>query len=171
MTEDDENLAREIALERNSPKEKVGIQSRKIVSGGSELQTHLVGTRAEVAVAILTNGSVNRSFGLSGDDDQGDVLLPNRMWAEVKFRRARQWDFALRSNDPLRFKVPIGFLVWPGNDKQELDAVGAISRKTFLENWYERDYGHGPRAVVDPKFFAPMETVLLWLEKSRLVPG
>lgn len=145
LTDHQLSLASAIAANRNNPKEQHGVHSKKIDASKSELDAHLMGVKAEIAVASYYGSCVSYFAQLTGDD--GVDVKVNGFDVEIKCRGRVGYDFALLSDDPYDFTADIGILVYRISD-DVFRIQGTISRYMFIRTYKVRDYGYGSRAYV-----------------------
>ena len=149
MTQADEELAMKIAHQRNDGKVNRNIRSNKFYNGRSEIDTHVSGARAEIAICRTVPGAqMDTQERLDGDKNTHDIIMPWGHTCEVKYRRKTKWDYALNSNRINDFKSNIGILVWPGNTPKQLDICRMISQARFRKISLVHNFGYGDRLVV-----------------------
>lgn len=154
LTQMDLDLIEEIARERSDPKVAARLHFEEWRTGDASIDTHRLGVAGEVAVARYYGVEPNRYVSMTGEDGTGDLVV-NGYKLEVKTRRQRMYDFALRGTDLAEFQYDAGVLVWRCLGGENVYEIwGVISRTRFEQVCEERDYGYGPRLVADPKHFA-----------------
>tara|TARA_Y100001963_G_scaffold96552_1_gene132935 strand:+ start:1178 stop:1741 length:564 start_codon:yes stop_codon:yes gene_type:complete len=149
-----------LAEARQANKERYGIASKRFDDQKSDLEIHIMGMRAEYAVAAALGAKPRWELSLGGDSNSGDLVLPDGRSCSVKYRNRQGWDFALQSDDKSSFREDIGVLVYPGDKKGILLLRGWLTRDEFLDRAKVVNYGHGPRAVVSPEEMSPFSSLL-----------
>lgn len=139
-----------MARSRQENKEKNNIKSKRFDNRRSDLQIHLMGMRAEYAVAACLGALPRWELSLGGDSNGGDIVLRDGRTCSVKYRNRRGWDFALQSGDPAHFREDLGVLVYPAGSRHGLLLHGWVTREYFIENVSFADYGYGNRAMISP---------------------
>ena len=162
LSPDDLSLVKRIASARNDPKESAGVKSKKI-RNVSEEQAHIDGIAAEVAVARYFNVEPDMSSGLKGDNGYDLVIFGLK--CEVKCRERFGYDFALMTANPNEFKADVGILVY----RMAADTYylyGAIRKESLLEKGEKKNYGHGERWIVSPRYFTGVDAITWWGRQS-----
>ena len=105
---------------------------------------HLLGTRAELAVAKLLH--VYPQIGIDDRKDipNWDLQLADGRTIEVKFRRPFGADFALNNNRYESFNTDFGVLTWLLSES-EWTVAGYMTAADFMKNAYEKNLGRGWR--------------------------
>ena len=158
------DLARALvcAWERNELKVHAGVQTKKFLKDRDDLTTHVIGILAEMAVAESLGASIEMDARLTGDDHEADHRLPSGERIQTKYRLRRGWDFALSGDSLDEFKADYGVLVWPemtqrtGPHDLSMEIVGYVSRAEFQRLAVTKDYGYGPRLVIEAQHFRPI---------------
>jgi hypothetical protein len=126
-TQQQRNLAKELADERNTPKIKRGMKNTAWRPNTDDLTPHLEGCLGEVVTSDYIGAELNRNISLGGSD--WDIRLPCGCLGEVKTRGRQGFDFAL---------------------------AGA-SLDYLVKYYESRDYGHGARFVLKSKWFKSID--------------
>lgn len=131
--------------------------------GKKSYDAHLMGICGELScVKVIPTAQMNtRIYGAQGDGADADLTFFANMTAEVKTRDKRGYDFALSGTDRSLFRDTFGILCW-------METVGVvevarwITAEEFRLTAWEKDYGHGLRAVVTPEQMHPIEDLVGW---------
>lgn len=127
FSDEDLDLARNLARLRNGNKERNGVRSRKKDDSQGEEEIHKVGLMGEIAVARVLDTRVNQSIDKSGDDGFDVEIGP--LTAEIKTRQGKEKDYAMydASSD---IEADIGILCWI-TEKNAVDVVGWITKSEW----------------------------------------
>lgn len=159
---------REKATARQRNKENYQVASKRFDPNKSDLQIHLEGMRAEFATARLLGAKLHWELLVGGDQNNGDITLPDGRTVSVKFRKKKGWDFALQSKNLQEFKEDIGILVYPhDNHFRGLDICRWITREDFVRFCEVKNYGYGDRLVVGPSFMSPIEDLVSEIRSAK----
>lgn len=127
FSDEDLDLARNLARLRNGNKERNGVRSRKKDDSQGEEEIHKVGLMGEIAAARVLDTRVNQSIDKSGDDGFDVEIGP--LTAEIKTRQGEEKDYAMydASSD---IEADIGILCWI-TEKNAVDVVGWITKSEW----------------------------------------
>jgi hypothetical protein len=163
LTSDELEWLSELAHKRNDPKMAAGVPNYKIDPNKKDFDIHHMGIKAEYAVAKYLGLELDTTFSLHGDDHRGDLIHHDGRTISVKFRTSRGWDFALTRDKLSEFRADLGVLVWPAPSRrrdtsgcERFEIVGFVSREAFAECAVAKDFGYGPRLVLEAQHFLPI---------------
>lgn len=155
LSSEDQMLARLIGRRRNALKQANGINSNKHSDAATDLDIHILGASAEVAVARWLGVPVNADIYLSGDG--GIDLTYQGVNIDVKMRSAWGKDLLVMP-DLSDFRAEVALLCWPGKEPDTVAVVGLVSRERFR------------RKALDTVLVRPPRLVMPWQELTRIVP-
>lgn len=145
LTPEDISRIKQLAHQRNDPKEANGVHSNKFYEGRSEWQTHFDGIRAEYALAKHFGVQLPDHFSWTGDDGY-DLVLPGQGTVNCRYRGASWHEFALNGSCLSEFRCDIGILVVPGRN-DGVNIKGWMSYEDFVNHHRTANFGYGPRLV------------------------
>jgi hypothetical protein len=130
---------------------------------------HLMGLRAEYAVAKLLGLGVDKVLRPRGDNNAPDLVLPDGRAVSVKGRSKVGYAYALRSTNPKEFGTGVGVLVWPERNGRDdaVDVVGWVSRREFIALAEIQDFTYGPRLTIEGYQMHPMPQLILEVNALR----
>lgn len=138
------------------------VQSKKVDVENSDFIIGKLGLMAEWAVSKLCGFPINMEL----FEDSGDFGIDGEVRGktiDVKFSR---WpNGKLIFKHPGKFVADIAVFCVPGMDQHEVEMVGVISRKRFMEQCERRDLGYGDVYCVTQDKLTPFETFLEWARK------
>lgn len=124
LTDEEIDLARQIARERNQNKKEHNVESGRIDDSQTNQDIHFAGALGEVAVGHELGLKINRNISASGDNGwdlrNGDVTV------EVKMRQGTEKDFAMDDN-VTDLEADLGILCW-GKGGRDIILAGWITR-------------------------------------------
>lgn len=130
LSKPDLALARWIGRERNAA--KAGIPSHKYATTrASDEEIHVLGARAEIAVARVLGVEPDRNFYRHGDG--GVDLRVGGHTVDVKMRSTPYTDLLVQP-DLSDFRADCIILCWPwGGNEYTVAVIGLVTRKRFIE--------------------------------------
>lgn len=149
----DMSLARWLGRERNAA--KVGIASRKYPTTTlSDEEIHILGAKAEVAVARLFGIEPDRHFYATGGDGGVDLCYRGLTY-DVKMRSRRDTDL-MTQPDMYDFRADRIVLCWPGSSENVVDIIGLIARERFRREASEKLLRDSQRLVLPWRGLSPI---------------
>lgn len=131
---DDCRLAEHIASGRNGTQVKAGLRSKKF-GDLPDIATHLMGAKAELAVARLLGLRVNERLIIGGNKGGVDLVTPLGATLDVRFRSERGRSLVSKDARGSDMRADIFVLVWPGLDLET--AIGTPSETSDPPDTYE----------------------------------
>ena len=130
LSKPDLALARWIGRERNAA--KAGIPSRKYATTkATDEEIHVLGAKAEIAVARVLGVEPDRNFYRHGDG--GVDLRVGGYTVDVKMRSTPYTDLLIQP-DLSDFRADCIILCWPwGTGENTVAVIGLVTRKRFVE--------------------------------------
>lgn len=161
LTPSEMHLSKRAAVARQRNKDESRAANNRKASDRDDTETHLVGLRAEIAVANLMNAAPDTSL-VPGSDGGVDLVLRDGRTVQVKCRRPHPTQprhFALLSTDLSEFRANIGVLVYETNSPRTFEIVGWITRERFAEIAVPMQFGPlGMRLAVPREKMEPFRS-------------
>ena len=135
------------------------IRNKKFDVNNTDVGVHAIGMLGELAAGRIFSVDPDWGIYLSGDNGM-DMFAWGLSW-QIKTSSMRKLIF----NSEKDFVSDGAVLVHHLASKQKVfdtpifDVVGGISRKRFLNLYYEHDFGYGTRLVVDSDVLVDLEKI------------
>lgn len=176
---EDCRLAEHIASGRNGTQVKAGLRSKRF-GDLPDITTHLLGAKAELAVARLLGLRPNETLIIGGNKAGVDLLTPLGATIDVRLRLERGRALASKDARGSDMKADIFVLVWPGldletavetpsllNDPPEtFEAVGWITRGLW-SGWAVTAELRAARLEVDAGRLLWMDDLVARIDSER----
>ncbi len=156
LTEQELELSKRIADIRNSKNGQV--PNYRVTRKDSDWAIHFAGSKAEVAGGRVFGFPPDIHFSLSGDDHAPDLYYRG---LRLEIKAATYSPAILKLNFVTDFVSDVIVLAYVDGSSR-VDLTGCVSRARFGESHYVRDFGYGPRACMDCKDMASVESILNW---------
>lgn len=145
LSQSDLVLAKTIGNSRNAIKVSNGVVSRRHSQTLDDAAIHILGAKAEIAVARVLNVDINRRFTSNGDG--GVDMTFNGMTFDVKMRSTPNTDLIIMP-DMSDFTAQVVILCWPGHDEDQVILVGLTDRERFRREARDDLLTNPPRLVM-----------------------
>jgi len=163
FTEEDLDLARNLARLRNGNKKKHNVQSRKKDNSQGEEEIHKVGLMGEIAVARVLNTRVNQTIDKSGDDGYDVEVGP--LTVEIKTRKGEEKDYAMY-NASADIQADIGILCWLVKSNV-VEVVGWITKTEWKLLAHGLRFGRSIRKGVEWNKMRKIEDLETLIQKYK----
>ena len=147
------------AQEIEDVKRSNNVRNKKFDVNNTDVGVHAIGMLGELAAGRVLGAQPDWEIYLDGDDGN-DMTAWGLTW-QIKTSSMRKLIF----NSEKDFVSDGAVLVHHLASKQKVfdtpifDVVGGISRKRFLNLYYEHDFGYGTRLVVDSDVLVDLEKI------------
>ena len=131
FTTEELNKVERLSKEIEKLKRLCNVQSKKVCADASDSEIGKWGLMAEYAVVSSCGQNINMDLYQDHGDFGIDTIIKGKT-LDVKFNGYRNGYLYFIS--PKHFVADIGCLCVPGDDEYEIEMVGIINRKIFLEN-------------------------------------
>jgi hypothetical protein len=161
LDESDVERSKRVTDVRNSKNQQV--PNYRETRQMNDWATHYAGVRGEVAVCKVFGFPLDEHFAYGGDDGAPDLYVgPYR----VEVKTAVHDPPILKLNRLTDFKADFIILCYAPpmghRDESIVTLAGVVSRKTFLEKHYVRDFDQGDRVCMDAAKMGSVEDFIKW---------
>ena len=129
-------------------------------------ENHVLGLFAEVAVSRYLDAPFDESIYFGGDGGKPDIVLKN---IKIEVRATKFYPPILKFNDLVTSQANVYILCRVGpldSLRSFVEIWGCVSKKRFLKEHTQQDFGYGSRFVMQAEQLSPMTAMKEYLEVS-----